>query len=540
MGSLDEPDQPEEGKPLDDGEETDAPSSSIPNLSPESNPYSFPSKILFESEDDGEKAIILSRAAMGPVDEADQTNEVAIMMTVSGNGEESDEPLSSIPNISPKNDSYSLTQHFLAENEDDDEIANRLGRAAMGQEPERIDKARVKTYVEADTAATELIESEIIDGVEIICNPSDMDIVYDDRDHPGTIVMIDVLCAILKENSTTKDGEIDDKANNNNNNNLDHFEYSPKVYKLIKKRLRGRKFLVQGKQFTSSWREATKSENIHLLGNYFDELKKLKKRRQKQQLIGHEDKARNIDIDGNSNVDSVGGDEVNSTISTVVKNENGNNYGDSTIDDADADVDAGTPGNENNNDNDKDNAVNIVSVINADDVEAMKDEIKTKRKENGKEGKQEYGRTSNNEDNAENVDVTDDSSSDSNSDSSGGSSSSSSSGSSTDSGSNSENDSDSDSESDGDNDSDIYIDSDSDIYIDSDSDSDSDVNSATSSAIETDSYNDDANTDADTRAKENETENDEERRDEDKDEKNNNNEKKSWRQSFKWKRRQKM
>merc|ERR1712238_255289 len=140
----------------------------------------------------------------------------------------------------------------------------------------------------ADLAAMELLEPEMIDGVEIIYNPSVMDIVYGDRGHPGTNVLMNALRETFEESNTTKDGDIDDDANSNNY--LDYLEYSPKVYKVIKKRLRGRKFLIRAKQTQNertSWREATKAENIHLLGDCFDEEKqRLLRRQRKRQLVG--------------------------------------------------------------------------------------------------------------------------------------------------------------------------------------------------------------------------------------------------------------
>ena len=100
------------------------------------------------------------------------------------------------------------------------------------------------------------IDSEVIDGVEIIYIPKINDIVYSDRGHPGTIDLINVLCTVI----------IDDGESN----------YSPKVYKVVKKKLRGRKFLVRTtqNQERTSWREATKAENIYILGDCFDEEKK--------------------------------------------------------------------------------------------------------------------------------------------------------------------------------------------------------------------------------------------------------------------------
>jgi tetratricopeptide (TPR) repeat protein len=96
------------------------------------------------------------------------------------------------------------------------------------------------------------MDPEIVDGVEIIFNPLDSDICFDDRGHPGTTALIHVLKELLIEFEET--------------------EYSPPVYKAIKKRLKGRKFLIRiRRDERTSWREATKPEVIQLLGDCFNE-----------------------------------------------------------------------------------------------------------------------------------------------------------------------------------------------------------------------------------------------------------------------------
>jgi tetratricopeptide (TPR) repeat protein len=103
------------------------------------------------------------------------------------------------------------------------------------------------------------MDPEIVDGVEIIFNPLDVDICFDDRGHPGTTDLINVLKELLAEFEGT--------------------EYSPPVYKAIKKRLKGRKFLIRiRRDERTSWREATKPEVIQLLGDCFNE----ERRRQKE------------------------------------------------------------------------------------------------------------------------------------------------------------------------------------------------------------------------------------------------------------------
>jgi tetratricopeptide (TPR) repeat protein len=94
--------------------------------------------------------------------------------------------------------------------------------------------------------------TEIIDGVQIYYNPRDNDVCFDDRHHPGTMDWI----------STIREC-------------LDRFEgqdYSPPVYRAIKKQLKGRKFLVRARSnVRTSWREATKPEIIELFGEAFNE-----------------------------------------------------------------------------------------------------------------------------------------------------------------------------------------------------------------------------------------------------------------------------
>lgn len=103
------------------------------------------------------------------------------------------------------------------------------------------------------------MDPEIVDGVEIIFNPLDADVCFDDKGHPGTTDLIGVLKDLLVE--------------------FEGIEYSPPVYKAIKKRLKGRKFLIRiRRDERTSWREATKPEVIQLLGDCFNE----ERRRQKE------------------------------------------------------------------------------------------------------------------------------------------------------------------------------------------------------------------------------------------------------------------
>ncbi len=94
--------------------------------------------------------------------------------------------------------------------------------------------------------------AEVIDGVEIIYNPDDTDICFDDRHHPGTKDWIIVIRDCL--------------------NKFEGHDYSPPVYKAIKKKLKGRRFLLRTRRNErTSWREATKPEIIELFGECFNE-----------------------------------------------------------------------------------------------------------------------------------------------------------------------------------------------------------------------------------------------------------------------------
>lgn len=103
-----------------------------------------------------------------------------------------------------------------------------------------------------------VVEAEIIDGIQIIYNPLDSDVCFDDRGHPGTTELIRVLRDLLSE--------------------LDGIDYSPPVYKAIKKRLKGRRFLIRTRRNErTSWREASKPEVIQHLGDCFNEERRRKR-----------------------------------------------------------------------------------------------------------------------------------------------------------------------------------------------------------------------------------------------------------------------
>ena len=79
-------------------------------------------------------------------------------------------------------------------------------------------------------------------------------------------------------------------------------EYSPPVYKKIKRKLRGRRFLLRPKRKSSTnkpkqWREATQKERIEFVGKCFDEektkLKQLKKETRQRRSKGDEEEWNN-------------------------------------------------------------------------------------------------------------------------------------------------------------------------------------------------------------------------------------------------------
>lgn len=103
-------------------------------------------------------------------------------------------------------------------------------------------------------------EDEDADGV--IYNPKITDICFDDRGHSGTKDYIEFVRDALAQFPDT--------------------EYSPPVYKVIKKKLKGRRFLIRTRRSErTSWREATKPEIIELFGECFNE----ERRRQEEGVV---------------------------------------------------------------------------------------------------------------------------------------------------------------------------------------------------------------------------------------------------------------
>ena len=124
----------------------------------------------------------------------------------------------------------------------------------IGEVVARFHSDAVSELPEGTTAGID----DVLDEDDIIHDPKDSDICFDDRNHPGTKEWIQVV-----------------------RNSLDNFaetDYSPPVYKAIKKKLKGRRFLIRiSRNSKTSWREATKPEVIELFGECFNEEKRRKR-----------------------------------------------------------------------------------------------------------------------------------------------------------------------------------------------------------------------------------------------------------------------
>eukprot|EP00934_Nitzschia_sp_Nitz4_P003115 Nitzschia sp. Nitz4//scaffold12_size214221//99109//104274//NITZ4_001502-RA/size214221-processed-gene-0.158-mRNA-1//-1//CDS//3329535026//3105//frame0 len=158
-------------------------------------------------------------------------------------------------------------EHGLASSLEDDRVDLSMNDDDLGDQmknSQRIDTGPPIGVIVADSMDDDNVSDigevitdadpaqEIIDGVEIIYNPDDTDICFDDLGHPGTKDWIVVIRECLER--------------------FEGVEYSPPVYKAIKKKLRGRRFLVRTRRSArTSWREATKPEVIELFGERFNE-----------------------------------------------------------------------------------------------------------------------------------------------------------------------------------------------------------------------------------------------------------------------------
>lgn len=103
-------------------------------------------------------------------------------------------------------------------------------------------------------------------------SPDDKDICFDHRGHPGTRAMTKIIRNFLSENEGT--------------------EYSSSICKLIKRKLKGRKFLIKlWRNEETVWKEASKAEITELIGEWFNE-----ERRRKDQGIEDDDSDENSSL----------------------------------------------------------------------------------------------------------------------------------------------------------------------------------------------------------------------------------------------------
>jgi len=84
--------------------------------------------------------------------------------------------------------------------------------------------------------------------------PGEADVCFDAEDHPGTDDFLMVLRIVLKKFGPD--------------------EYSPVVFRRVKKYLTGRKFFVRDDDGPKEWRQTTKSELIDIVWKHYDEAKK--------------------------------------------------------------------------------------------------------------------------------------------------------------------------------------------------------------------------------------------------------------------------
>ncbi|CAJ1954726.1 unnamed protein product [Cylindrotheca closterium] len=102
--------------------------------------------------------------------------------------------------------------------------------------------------------------------------PDDRDVCFEDRGHPGTRVMTKVIRHLLDEN--------------------EHAKYTPPMGKLIRRKLRGRRFLVKQRQNGEvTWREAEKVETHRMIAEFFKE-----ERRRKEKGIVDDDSDENSSL----------------------------------------------------------------------------------------------------------------------------------------------------------------------------------------------------------------------------------------------------
>eukprot|EP00980_Cylindrotheca_fusiformis_P021705 scaffold8535_cov132-Cylindrotheca_fusiformis.AAC.13 len=103
-------------------------------------------------------------------------------------------------------------------------------------------------------------------------SPDDKDICFEDRGHPGTRAMTRVIREFLNENEGTA--------------------YSSSICKLIRKKLKGRKFLIKLRRNEETvWKEASKKEITEMMGEWFNE-----ERRRKEEGIEDDDSDENSSL----------------------------------------------------------------------------------------------------------------------------------------------------------------------------------------------------------------------------------------------------
>lgn len=101
------------------------------------------------------------------------------------------------------------------------------------------------------------IGENIIEKGEDAHSPSKKDVCFDDRGHPGTRIMTKTIRTFLGENQQVV--------------------FTPTLCKKIKKKLKGRRFLIRVRQNEETvWKEATKAEISELIREAFDEEKRRK------------------------------------------------------------------------------------------------------------------------------------------------------------------------------------------------------------------------------------------------------------------------
>ena len=110
------------------------------------------------------------------------------------------------------------------------------------------------------SAGQQSMNSKTVSSVDPTAPPTDFDVCFDADDHPGTIVFDKAVRKTVAQNS--------DK------------EYSPSLYRAIKKQLPGRRFFVcDDEDNPEVWREVTKKELVEIVGSRFDEIKKTYQKR---------------------------------------------------------------------------------------------------------------------------------------------------------------------------------------------------------------------------------------------------------------------